>query len=256
MTNGCHGVCLNKLLPDEKCSKLTFSDEERCDRAIFRIVKVAYSYWEIGQYADTNIVKCLMKYYKPKTITKSSAKIRDHLYHMFNREIDLETVANELKNDFSNISCRLNKSAKNSQPDIGLVTQVGYKLLSEILYDFWEEADRKDSAFNTDLMRYIIHDEWVVEGVSNKGVGHNEHVVPRVLIRDYASEMFRYGATVEEVADMIKRNLKIVKITKNEAYFLDNVKKLRDRMPNDDWKLNGQIYTRLKEAGIEWERVG
>jgi len=78
---------------------------------------------------------------------------------------------------------------------------------------------------------------------------YREHIVPCTLIERRAIEMFKENYTVDQVADMIKNNLFILKISDEEAYHLDIEIGLKTVMPND-WQFGGDPFARIHYAGI------
>jgi hypothetical protein len=79
---------------------------------------------------------------------------------------------------------------------------------------------------------------------------YREHPVPIDWCINLAFEMFKNGATVEEVAQMFKRNIKVVLISDEEQDILDNKLGLRTTMP-EGFKDGDDPLTRLNFAGIE-----
>lgn len=119
----------------------------------------------------------------------------------------------------------------------------------------WEEKDSSDSRL---LFDPWIPDRLVIAGRSRACTGqvYREHVVPRVHIAYEVHRMFAAGCADEEVALYIRQHVKIVEITKDEAARLDRKSdfNLKTTMP-EDWRAGGDIYARLKAAGIEWEPI-
>lgn len=81
---------------------------------------------------------------------------------------------------------------------------------------------------------------------------YREHIVPCTLIERKAIEMFKEGNTVEQVAEMIKSNLFILRISDEEAYKLDIELGLRTVMP-EGWDFGQDVYSRITFAGIQLE---
>lgn len=92
-------------------------------------------------------------------------------------------------------------------------------------------------------------DYTITKGYSEKGTDYREHVVPCILIAEKAAEMTFNGASELQVADFIEQHLIIVRICTSEANLLDNILKLRDRMP-DGWLWGDSIFARLSAANI------
>lgn len=81
---------------------------------------------------------------------------------------------------------------------------------------------------------------------------YREHIVPCTLIERKAIEMLKQGSTIEQVSEMIRANLFILKISDEEAYKLDIELGLRTVMPND-WEFGQDVYSRITFAGIQLE---
>jgi hypothetical protein len=80
---------------------------------------------------------------------------------------------------------------------------------------------------------------------------YREHLIPVCLIIDEANRMFDNNATVEEVAKMIKDNLFVYHITKEQARHLDVDLGLRTTMPSG-WKFGQSVFARLDAANIPY----
>jgi hypothetical protein len=119
--------------------------------------------------------------------------------------------------------------------------------VARALRSLWEEGDRRA---DTRLFETLIRDEYVISGTSIKGETHPEHrahVVPRKVIRDCCLNLFDQGASDHDVAVFIRDHLKIIKITKEEAAYLN--KGLKDKMPAG-WTVGGDIMARFSAADI------
>jgi hypothetical protein len=100
-------------------------------------------------------------------------------------------------------------------------------------------------------------DRIVTIGYSTKGreqllIGKNayrEHIVPIDWCINRAFEMFKKNCTVEEVADMFKRNIKVLLISDEEQYLLDSTLGLRTTMPAG-FEDGHDPLTRIHHAGI------
>ena len=102
-------------------------------------------------------------------------------------------------------------------------------------------------------MGFDAHDGLITIG-SSKAVLDNpespqwrEHLVPCVMIKDRAVELFQNGASVTEVAQMLKENLAIVIITQEEAKTVDVV--YQTTMPTG-WQWGDSVFSRLDVVGI------
>jgi len=106
-------------------------------------------------------------------------------------------------------------------------------------------------------------DRMVTIGYSKKGreqelngkPAYREHPVPIDWTINLAFQMFKNGATIEEVAQMFKRNICIALISDEEQDLLDNKLSLKTTMP-EGFKDGDDPLTRLKFAGIEINETG
>jgi hypothetical protein len=125
-----------------------------------------------------------------------------------------------------------------------------------VLHHFFEEQrdeyQREKGAWvHSRLFDTLVHAPLILAGTSIEGHGHIEHLVPCALIRDHAFEMYQDGKTVDDVADMIGRYLRIAYITPKEARQLDYELGLKTTMP-DEWRgfETGGFMERLEKADI------
>ena len=100
---------------------------------------------------------------------------------------------------------------------------------------------------------FDAHDGLITIG-SSKAVLDNpespqwrEHLVPCEMIMDRAVELFQNGASVTEVAQMLKENLAIVIITQEEAKTVDAV--YQTTMPAG-WQWGDSVFSRLDVVGV------
>ena len=106
-----------------------------------------------------------------------------------------------------------------------------------------------------DAIDNLITVGYSVKGREQELAGKNayrEHIVPCTLIEREAIRMYNDGATIEQVADMIKTNLFILKISDEEANTLDNILGLRTVMP-EGWVFGQDVYSRITFANIQIE---
>lgn len=101
------------------------------------------------------------------------------------------------------------------------------------------------------LFEVLIPDTYIIKGESINGKGRREHVVPCAVIRDRAYSMFNADSSIEDVADMIRNNLIIIHITKEEQVKLDVELGYKQTMP-DNWEFEQDPYIRLVMANIEF----
>jgi len=129
-----------------------------------------------------------------------------------------------------------------------------FQRVARILFELWEESEGYEG--DTRYLREpMIPNKLVEVGRSKKGGSYYEHVVPLALLRDRYLQMFEEGKNIEEVAEFLRRHVKIVRITREEQQRLDHELGLKTRMP-DGWlfdDVNADIYHRLGVCGIDWE---
>ena len=103
-------------------------------------------------------------------------------------------------------------------------------------------------------MAPIISDDFIVVGISKKGGGHKEHVIPRIMICNRCHQLFSEGKSIEEVAAVIEKYLKVVHITKKEQHRLDVEQGLKTRMP-EGWSFENEDdpYARLRAVNIDFD---
>ena len=78
-----------------------------------------------------------------------------------------------------------------------------------------------------------------------------EHVVPVIIIFNEMKRLYAAKASKEEIANLIKKNLRIVLISNEEQQRLDVELGMQTAMP-EGWKWGDDIFARLHAAGIEF----
>jgi len=137
-----------------------------------------------------------------------------------------------------------------SNPDTAFIA-VAELINLAIKYGRPEWLGRGNGTF--DSIDNLITVGYSVKGKHQELNGKNayrEHIVPCTLIERKAIEMFNNGATSQQVADMIKSNLFILKISDEEAYKLDIEMGLRTTMP-EGWEFGQSVFARITAAGIQ-----
>lgn len=105
-------------------------------------------------------------------------------------------------------------------------------------------------------------DRLVTIGYSKKGreqerngkPAYREHIVPIDWTINKAFDMLKNGSSVEEVAQMFKRNIFVALISDEEQDLLDNKLGLRTTMP-EGYSDGHDPLSRLKFAGIEIDEI-
>lgn len=139
----------------------------------------------------------------------------------------------------------------NSKYTMDELKQRCFERVASVIKGMWEEKGSSDTRL---FLPPLVPDEYVIVGQSIKGAGHKEHVVPRLVICDECHRMFADGRSVADVASLIRKYLKIVVITKEEQKLLDGAghHDMKQKMP-DEWTFaSGDVYARLRKAGIEF----
>ncbi len=130
---------------------------------------------------------------------------------------------------------------------IGEMRLRAIRRVAEVLSDHFEEGRDGHSR----LFEVLVPDEFVIDGVSARGGGYREHVVPCAAIRAGCKAMYADGASIEQVASMIDRYLRIVLITSEEADLLNKTPGLKAAMPTG-WKFGrDDALARLDAVGIK-----
>ena len=119
---------------------------------------------------------------------------------------------------------------------------------ADVIYGLYEEGV---PGIHSRIFEVLVADEYVEIGRSLNGSSYREHVVPCALLRNECLAMYKNGKSIEDVASMIDRNLGIVRITPEEADYMDHILGLKQRMP-DGWRFGiDDPLARLHEAGIK-----
>lgn len=130
-----------------------------------------------------------------------------------------------------------------------LIDRAFYRIAWNINH-MWSETGCSDTRL---LMEPIIPYKFVLAGKSLGGDSYKEHVVPRVMLCEEAHRMYESGSTIDAVAVMIKKYLKIVLISNEEQHHIDHVLGLKTKMP-DGWSFgDGDPYARLREGKVSFE---
>lgn len=125
-----------------------------------------------------------------------------------------------------------------------------------VLHSFWEEQNDYvpkggKADVHSRLFDVLIHEPLIMIGKSTEGGGHKEHLVPCALIRNRAFDMYHEKKSIDEVAEMIGRYLRIAHITPGQARHLDHELRLKDIMP-PGWDFeSGSVMHRLELGNIK-----
>lgn len=121
--------------------------------------------------------------------------------------------------------------------EVDRLRQRAYRRAAMALHDVWEANGKGEKrAAHTRLIDIIVWQYTLVEGRSVGGT-YREHLVPLAALQDKALRMFREDRTIEDVAEMLHRLLRIAYITKAEAALLNKQEGMKNGMPKDfDWE--------------------
>ncbi|TAL55299.1 hypothetical protein [Pandoraea sp.] len=132
---------------------------------------------------------------------------------------------------------------------------------ARVLRALWEDADenRDDEPWcHTRLLELIVRDEYTVVGQSLAAAEaprrRREHVVPLRYLADLVFNAFKNGHSLSDVASLLDRLLKIVRVTYDEARLIDAMHG-KASMP-DGWLVeSGDPFVRLSGAGIQFRKT-
>lgn len=134
--------------------------------------------------------------------------------------------------------------------------QRAFERAAWVLRHFWEEQqddEERAARVHTRLFDRLIHESYINAGISKKGGGHVEHLVPCALLRNRAFEMYWDNKSVHDVAEMLGQFLRVAHISPEEARRLDIELGHKTTMP-PGWDFDtGSVMARLAAAGIELE---
>ena len=144
-----------------------------------------------------------------------------------------------MNNDWKQIICLDNKINPNRLIIMNFIAETWHKAFSI----------KSEGLIDRNFLDKI--DEIIMENNPLPKNNWREHVVPcKVLIQE-AKRIFLNGGTVEDIADMLDKNLVIVNIHESDARRLDGEMGLRDSMP-EGWEFGDCIFARLDAAGIDY----
>jgi hypothetical protein len=106
------------------------------------------------------------------------------------------------------------------------------------------------------IFETLMPDEWIISGKSVNGGGWREHVVPCAYLARQCIHAFENGASVDAIAVLLEKYLKIVHITPAERHVIDFELGYRSTMPGNWVFGEGAPLQRLIEAKIVLEEMG
>lgn len=131
----------------------------------------------------------------------------------------------------------------------------GYFEITAKTIEFAVKVGNWDYLKSREALGYDSHDSLITVGSSAAVLANpsaprwREHLVPCVMVTECAVQMIENGASCVEVAQMLKENLAIVVVTRDEAKGLDS--KYKVTMPAG-WQFGDSVFARLDAVGIAY----
>lgn len=135
-----------------------------------------------------------------------------------------------------------------------------YLAMAEVLQTAWRHNVNELLGRGCGL--FDRYDRDITIGYSKAGVqqeaqgkaAYREHVVPCVMLEDEAIRMYDSGCSIEQVAEMIRNNLFIVRVSDSEREYIDFELGLQVSMP-EGWKFGDDPFARLTAGSVAWDRI-
>lgn len=129
------------------------------------------------------------------------------------------------------------------------------KFRSSVLAKKYFEAVRYKDQKTLNNFRILLnaddYDQFISLNKKTDLKKYREHLVPCIFLHKKIIQMIlNENASIKSVAKLIKKYLKIVYISEENAFKLDYEFNLKTRMPKD-WSWGDDIFARLKEANIK-----
>lgn len=133
----------------------------------------------------------------------------------------------------------------------------GYFEITAKTIEFAVKVGNWDYLKSRPALGYDSHDALITIGYSKAALEsglpddklYREHIVPCVRVTERAIEMVQSGCSSTEVAQMLKENLAIVRITFEEQPIVDA--KYQTTMPAG-WQFGDSVFARLDAVGIAY----
>jgi hypothetical protein len=158
------------------------------------------------------------------------------------REIAIRVRDFIIENDLTKVGTK--KKLKTTDEGYFETTALAIEALVKL--EAWDFLTREGCGFDA-------HDALITVGKSAAVLADptlptwREHLVPCVMIRDRAVEMFQTGFSASQVAQMLKENLAILIISQAEAKLID--RQYQTTMP-ENWQWGDSVFARLDAVGI------
>lgn len=236
-------------------------------RKIFETARYFWEMWEEGTLGDTRAIAL----HKPADI--SNAALRRLILETFYKErgLALHQAALEFAKwlDQEGLGPTLDEAMEGelaalcigaSRPftpvrDVETVIQRSFVRLVRYL----DQTRLTLHGAHSRCFEYFLAAAHVPTGFGKNGGNHPEHVVPCAYLRNRCLSRLEQGISIEQTAKEIRPFLAIVMISEDEYRYLDNSPAagglgLKDVMP-PGWEFeSGDIFARLVQAGIQFER--
>lgn len=220
-------------------------------------IETTYHFWKNNLGLNTKIIKILLEYADDQNFVsiKPNAFIKSlNIYFSLHKDFQINNKEHKTKliNELFNFIKSNHKFITN--PNLRVDNQL--KCRSKILLNIFLKLINYEKSINTNLFETVIPNELITIGISNEAKllqknYHNEHIVPRILIRDEIIRLSKESCSEEKMINLIINNLKVIIISKNEAKKLDTNYKLKVVMP-DNWQFGDNIFERLQKAEIKY----
>ena len=141
-----------------------------------------------------------------------------------------------------------NRRSKPKTSDEGYFEKTAQVIKLAVEIEHWDILERGGLGFDA-------HDDLITVGQSQAALANpesptwREHLVPCTMIKDRAIEMVQQGASLPQIAQMLKENLAIVTITQDEQKVVDAL--YQTTMPAG-WTWGDSVFARLDAVGIAY----
>ncbi|OYW40434.1 MAG: hypothetical protein B7Z35_01205 [Hydrogenophilales bacterium 12-61-10] len=241
------------------------NERQKFTRRVFETALFFRDMYEEGNDGNTNAIKIL----KPTPSVENTAVRKFVLGELYEAQklnltdaaIQLAIWANEqeqMQYDLERIEADLRALCLVHERNIQKINGQTEQVIQRSFLRAARYIEMEGTFSHSRAVEIFVPDEFVPRGLGKNGPGHREHVVPCVYLREKCLDLFAGDATVEQVAQFLRRYVVIVDITKDEQGCLDRSianggKGLKNSMP-PDWKLDtGCIFQRLHDANIAFE---
>lgn len=154
----------------------------------------------------------------------------------------------------------LRKRCTEHERDIQFITDIESQTQRSFMRAarYIEQIANGNAPAHSRVVELFIPEAFVPRGFGKDNEGYREHVVPCAALRDESLARYKNGATVDQVADFLRRHVVIVEITTKQQKLLDGSTNggglgLKNTMPYG-WQFDsGCIFQRLHDAEIAFD---